>query len=102
MTEDTHEITRLLRDWRSGQPEAGSRLMELVYRELHQISAQRMRRERGGHTLQATALVHEVYLRLCGSEIDWRDRVHFFSVAARLMRRILVDHARASRRSRRG
>jgi RNA polymerase sigma factor (TIGR02999 family) len=103
MTDDPHEITRLLGDWRSGQPEAGSRLMELVYKELHQIAARRMRRERGGHTLQATALVHEVYLRLCGSEaIDWQNRAHFFAVAAQQLRRILVDHARRRRSEKRG
>ena len=104
MTEDTHEITGLLRDWRSGQPEAGSRLMELVYRELHQIAAQRIRRERGGHTLQATALVHEVYLRLCGSEpIDWQNRAHFFgsrtAAAADLSR---LCPPKAKRETRRG
>jgi RNA polymerase sigma factor (TIGR02999 family) len=77
--------------------------MELVYTELHQIAARRMRRERGGHTLQATALVHEVYLRLCGSEaIDWQNRAHFFAVAAQQLRRILVDHARRRHSEKRG
>jgi RNA polymerase sigma factor (TIGR02999 family) len=76
--------------------------MELVYRELRQIAAQQMRRERGGHTLQATALVHEVYLRLCGSEpIDWQNRAHFFAVAARQLRRTLIDHARRRQRKKR-
>jgi RNA polymerase sigma-70 factor (ECF subfamily) len=103
MIDDTHDITGLLQAWRSGQPEAGTRLMELVYEELHRIASHRMRRERSAHTLQATALVHEVYLRLCGAEsIDWQSRAHFFAVAAQQLRRLLVDHARRRRSEKRG
>ncbi len=77
--------------------------MEVVYGELHQIAARQMRRERGEHTLQATALVHETYLRLFGSEpIDWQNRAHFFAVAAQQLRRVLVDHARRGRSEKRG
>lgn len=77
--------------------------MDVVYSNLHKIAAREMRRERGDHTLQATALVHEVYLRLSGSEpIDWQDRAHFFAVAAQQLRRILVDHARRRQSDKRG
>jgi len=77
--------------------------MDLVYRELHQIASREMRRERREHTLQTTALVHEMYLRLCGSNpVNWKDRAHFFAVAARQLRRVLVDHARRSRSGKRG
>ncbi|MBV8892327.1 MAG: sigma-70 family RNA polymerase sigma factor [Acidobacteria bacterium] len=101
--EPSHELTRLLHDWRAGDKEAANRLMELVYGELHQIASREMRREHGAHTLQTTALVHEVYLRLGrGSTIDWKDRSHFFAVAARQLRRVLVDHARRSRAEKRG
>jgi RNA polymerase sigma factor (TIGR02999 family) len=103
MADDAHQITRLLLDWRAGKPEAASRLMELVYGELHGLAARQMRSERGGHTLQTTALVHETYLRLCGSEpIDWQNRAHFFAVAARQLRRVLVDYARRGRSEKRG
>ena len=92
----TPQITRLLRDWSSGDEEALNVLMPLVHRELRQLARQHMRRERHGHTLQATALVSEAYLRLLElKQIQWEDREHFFAVAARLMRRILVDAARA-------
>jgi RNA polymerase sigma-70 factor (ECF subfamily) len=89
------EVTDLLRAWRGGEgnPE---RLMEVVYGELQRIAHRQLRRERAGHTLQTTALVHEAYLRLIDqNRVDWRDRGHFFAVASTLMRRILVDHARA-------
>jgi RNA polymerase sigma factor (TIGR02999 family) len=77
--------------------------MELVYRELHRMASREMRRERSEHTLQTTALVHEVYLRLCGAEpIQWKDRTHFFAVAAQQLRRVLVDHARRVRSEKRG
>lgn len=79
--------------------------MELVYDELHQIATREMRREHGEHTLQATALVHEVYLRLCGEAappVDFQDRSHFFAVAARQLRRVLVDHARRVNSHKRG
>lgn len=103
MADDTHNITGLLQDWRTGKPGAANRLMEVVYGELHQIAARQMRRERGEHTLQTTALVHETYLRLFGSEpIDWQNRAHFFAVAAQQLRRVLVDHARRGQRGKRG
>ena len=103
MSEETHSITRLLEEWRSGNKDAASQLMELVYRELHRMASREMRRERGEHTLRTTALVHEVYLRLCGAEsIQWTDRTHFFAVAAQQLRRVLVDHARRVRSEKRG
>jgi RNA polymerase sigma factor (TIGR02999 family) len=103
MAHDTHEITGLLLKWRAGETEAASRLMELVYKELRGLAARQMRYERGEHTLQATALVHEAYLRLCGSEpIDWQNRAHFLAVAAQQMRRVLVDHARRVHSEKRG
>jgi RNA polymerase sigma factor (TIGR02999 family) len=88
---------------RQGDREAGDRAVEQVYTELHRIAAGQMRRERPGHTLQTTALVHEAYLRLIGSEsLEIRNRGHFFAVASQQMRRILVDHARADQAQRRG
>jgi RNA polymerase sigma factor (TIGR02999 family) len=88
-------ITRLLADWRRGDEAAAERLLPLVYHELMKIAAIHLRGERAAHTLQPTALVHEAYLRLVDLEqVDWRDRTHFFALASRLMRRILVDHAR--------
>lgn len=103
MSEDSHAITRLLHEWRSGNKDAAGRLIELVYRELHRMASREMRRERSEHTLQTTALVHEVYLRLCGAEpVQWKDRTHFFAVAAQQLRRVLVDHARRVRSKKRG
>jgi RNA polymerase sigma-70 factor (ECF subfamily) len=89
------EITLLLKRVSGGDSLAEEALMESVYVELHRLALTRLKSERGGHTLQATALVHEAYLRLCQTEgISWEDRSHFFRVAARIMRRILVDYAR--------
>src|SRR5437764_5046606 len=103
MAEQSHTITGLLDEWRRGNLEAANQLMELVYIELHGIASREMRRERAGHTLQTTALVHEAYLRLWGSApIDWKDRAHFFAVAAQQLRRVLVDHARRVRSEKRG
>src|SRR5215467_14224819 len=103
MAEDSHTITRLLFEWRSGDNHAAARLMELVYRELHAMASRQMRRERGEHTLQTTALVHEAYMRLCGgAPIQWHDRAHFFAVAAQQLRRVLVDYARRFRSQKRG
>ena len=100
---ESHVITDLLDRWRHGDREAGGRLMDLVYGELHGIAAREMRREHGEHTLQTTAIVHEAYLRICRSEpIDWKDRAHFYAVAAQQLRRVLVDHARRRCRERRG
>ena len=96
------EITQLLHEWRGGNARALDRLIPLVYDELRRVAARAMRGERVDHTLQATALVHEAYARLIESEIDWKSRAQFFSIAARAMRRILVDHARARSAAKRG
>ena len=92
---DAHEVTGLLAEWAKGNPQALEELTPLVYRELRQLAASYLRRERQGHTLQPTALVHEAYMRLVDqSNPSWQSRAHFYGVAARLMRQILVDHAR--------
>jgi len=94
-TSVTHEVTRLLAEWRDGDEGAEAQLMPLVYGELRQLAAAYLRGERHGHTLQPTALVHEAYLRLVDqSAPDWQSRSHFYGVAARVMRQVLVDHAR--------
>ncbi len=98
----SHQITRLLLDWRGGDERALEELMPLVYRELRRLAGIRLRGERTGHTLQPTALVHEAYLRMVDLELPWRDRVHFLSMAARTMRRVLVEHARARATGKRG
>lgn len=97
-----HEVSALLVAWRSGDPQALDRLVPLVYAELHSLADRQLRRERPGHSLQTTALLHEAYLRLVGAEVKWEGRVHFFAVAAQIMRRVLVDHARARARDKRG
>ena len=90
------EVTGLLHAWRRGDEGAGERLLRAVYDELRRIAVAQFRSERGEHTLQPTAIVHEAYLRLLGQRrLDWRDRAHFFGLAATMMRRVLVDHARA-------
>jgi len=97
------DVTRLLAAWRTGARNAGDRLIPMVYHELRRLAARCMARERSDHTLEPTALVHETYLRLAAADQPaWRDRLHFFAVAARMMRHILVDHARARRASKRG
>ena len=95
-------VTALLSRWREGDPSAAEALMPLVYQELHRLAKILFARENPGHTLQATAVVHEAFLRLAGVDIPWEDRAHFFSVAGRMMRRVLVDHARAARSAKRG
>jgi RNA polymerase sigma factor (TIGR02999 family) len=95
-------VTRLLGAWRSGDASALQNLTPLVYEELKTLARRYMRRERAGHTLQATAVVHEAFVRLVGMDVPWQDRIHFFAVAARLMRRILVDHAKGRQRTKRG
>jgi len=96
-------ITALLHKWRSGDEEAGSQLMDLVYAELHRIAASQMNRQRGAHTLQTTAVLHEAYLRLRRSEsIDWQDSRHFYAIATLQLRRVLIDHARRAQSERRG
>jgi RNA polymerase sigma-70 factor, ECF subfamily len=96
LAEDHGEITLLLQQWRAGDREAESRLFELLTPDLRQIAGRCFRRERSGHTLQPTALVNEAFLGLATAKnIDWHDRGHFMAVAARIMRRHLIDHARA-------
>lgn len=98
-----HDVTGLLDDWSRGDPGALERLLPLVYAELRRIAAHQLRREREGHTLQPTALVHEAYLRLVEQRSgQLHNRAHFLGVAARVMRRILVDHARRHRAAKRG
>jgi RNA polymerase sigma factor (TIGR02999 family) len=88
-------ITQLLQRWRGGDEKAGAALFAAVYQDLRRIASRSMRGERSGHTLQPTALVHELYLRMIGGlEVDWRDRAHFLAVAACQTRRMLVEHAR--------
>ena len=97
------DVTALLAEWGRGNRDALDRLLPLVYAELRRLAIRQLRRERAGHTLQPTALVHEVYLRLVDQrQANWRDRAHFHGVAAQVMRRILVDHARRRHASKRG
>jgi RNA polymerase sigma factor (TIGR02999 family) len=97
------EVTALLTEFREGNLEAANRLMPLIYSELRSIAASHLRRERVGHTLQATALVNEVYMRLVGGQATpWQNRAHFFGIAARSMREILVDYARRRIAGKRG
>ena len=99
----SRSVTALLADWSRGDSSALDQLLPLVYAELRQIAARQLRHERVNHTLQPTALVHEVYLRLVDQrEVDWQDRAHFLGVAAQTMRRILVDHARRHDAKKRG
>jgi RNA polymerase sigma-70 factor, ECF subfamily len=105
MTESPPErqlVTRLLKEWGSGNKAALDELMPLVYQQLRKLASICLSSERPDHTLRATALVHEAYLRLVDADVAWQDRVHFFAVSARLLRRILVDHARAHHRQKRG
>ena len=103
MTPATHEVTKLLKAWSDGDQSALDRLMPLVYDELHRLARRHMRREKPGHLLQTSALVNEAYLRLVdASQVHWQNRAHFFGIAARLMRRILVDDARRRHRDKRG
>ncbi len=95
-------ITQLLHDWVKGDEKSLEALTPLVYDQLHQIAARIFRGERSGHTLQATALVHEAFSRLVKVDVDWQDRSHFFALAARMMRRILVDHANVKGAAKRG
>lgn len=101
--EQAVNITQMLREWGEGDEKALEELMPLVYNELHRRAARYLRRERMNHTLQTTALVNEAYLKLAAqNRVEWKNRDHFFAVAAQAMRRILVDHARARHRQRRG
>jgi RNA polymerase sigma-70 factor (ECF subfamily) len=97
------DITKMLIDWSNGDREALNKLMPVVYAELRRQAARHLRRERAGHTLQTTDLIHEAYLRLVDQKnVRWQNRAHFFAVAAQSMRRILVDHARRRHRAKRG
>lgn len=98
-----HEVTGLLQAWSAGDEEALQKLLPLVYRQLHRAAQRYMAGERSGHTLQTTALINEVYLRLVDVRgIDWQDRAHFFALCAQLMRRILTDFARSRHYQKRG
>jgi RNA polymerase sigma factor (TIGR02999 family) len=99
----TDGVTALLAEASAGRREALDRLIPIVYEELRQVAHRRLREERADHTLNTTALVHEAYLKLIDiKRVEWRDRVHFFGVAASAMRRILIDHARTRNRAKRG
>jgi RNA polymerase sigma factor (TIGR02999 family) len=98
-----HEITRLLAEWSNGDRQALEKLTPLVYDELRRLAARYLRQERAGHTLQSTALVHEAYMKLVGqNNVQWQNRAHFFGIAAQMIRRILVDYARARKADKRG
>ena len=100
---DREDVTRLLIDWSNGDPVALDQLMPMVYSELRSLASRYLRRERVDHTLQPTALVNEAYLRLVDQRsVRWQNRAHFFGVAAQMMRRILVDHAKSHHRAKRG
>ncbi|MGA2427720.1 MAG: sigma-70 family RNA polymerase sigma factor [Candidatus Acidiferrum sp.] len=101
--QSTGEVTELLKAWSGGEKAALEKLSPLVERELHRLAHQYMAREKPGHTLQTTALVNEVYLRLVNvPEVSWQDRAHFFAISARMMRRILTDFARSRKYLKRG
>jgi RNA polymerase sigma factor (TIGR02999 family) len=102
MHEDQGEITLLLKAMKGGDRSASEKLLPLVYKELHCLASSYMRRERPDHTLQPTALINEAYLRVGGDQVDWQNREHFIAVAANVMRRVLVDHARAHNTQLRG
>ena len=99
---DRQLVTQLLQQWGSGNKEALEQLMPLVYDQLRKLASNCLRSERPDHTLRATALVHEAYLRLVDADVKWQDRVHFYAVSARVLRRILVDHAKSRKRQKRG
>ena len=102
MTASSHDVTALLHAWTAGDRAARDQLMDVVYQELRHRAAGQLRRERRGHTLQPTALVHEAYVRLVDQRrMEWQNRGQFFGVACQMMRRILVDHARAHRMAKR-
>ena len=102
MSEQPSEITQLLRNSSAGDPKALEELLPLVYGELRRLADSYLRRERSDHTLQPTALVHEAYLKLVDQNTTWQNRAHFFGIAARIMRQILVDYARGHKAEKRG
>jgi RNA polymerase sigma factor (TIGR02999 family) len=103
MAPSPDNVTEMLLDWSRGDPEALDKLIPVVYADLRRQAARYLRRERQGHSLQTTALIHEAYLRLVDQEnVQWQSRAHFFGIAARMMRQILVDHARRQQAGKRG
>ena len=103
MTPSPQEVTQLLNDWTNGSQAARDELMPLVYEELRRLAHRHMGRERPGHTLQTSGLVNEAFLRLVDqTNVHWKNRAHFFAIAAQIMRRILVDYARSRRYAKRG
>jgi RNA polymerase sigma factor (TIGR02999 family) len=103
MSETTQQVTRLLREWSNGDESALEQLTPLVYGELRRLAGRYLRKERPDHTLQSTALVHEAFIRLVDQrDVKWQNRAHFFGVAAQMIRRILVDHARGRQATKRG
>ncbi len=103
LEETSHDVTQLLQSWSHGNREALADLLPLVYDELRRLASSYMRFESPGHTLQATALVHEAYMKLINQrDVSWKSRAHFFGIAAQMIRRILVDHIRATRAQKRG
>src|SRR6185503_6847116 len=103
MTSPSNDVTQMLADWSRGDKAALDKLIPVIYQELRSLARHYMSHERPGHTLQTTALVNEAYLRLIGQRnVEWQNRAHFFGVAAQMMRRVLVDHARSINCSKRG
>ncbi len=102
MTSGSASITRLLREWRDGDDQAMDRLVPLVYDHLRRLAGSELKRRPVGHSLQPTELVHDAYERLLGLDLSWQDRVHFYRMVARTLRRVLVDHARARQARKRG
>src|ERR1700683_2780774 len=102
MSSERQLVTQLLQQWSGGEKEARAELIPVVYEQLRKLASRCLRAERPDHTLRATALVHEAYLRMADAGGAWQDRLHFYAVAARVMRHILVDHARAGKRAKRG
>ena len=102
-SQNSRNITRMLKDWSGGNRDALDELLPFVYNELHRQASRYLKKERGDHTLQTTALIHEAYMKLIDqSEVEWQNRAHFFAIAAQTMRRILVDYARTRKREKRG
>jgi len=103
MSSEAEAMTQMLLEWRGGDQDAGNRLFATAYQELRRLASWHLRHERGAHTMQATALVNELYLKFFGgATVDWQDRAHFFAVAAQQIRRLLIDHARAGQAEKRG
>jgi len=100
--EPRHDVTELLLRWRNGDQHALEQVLPLVYDELRRLARRHLRNEQPGHTLQSTALVHEAFLRMVDQNAEWQNRAHFFGIAAQMMRRVLVDHARSRSAAKRG